>query len=30
VRPGSVELASFIFTVSFVGFSAPVITVTGP
>jgi hypothetical protein len=30
VRPGSVTLAGFTFTVDFVGFSGPYITITGP
>jgi hypothetical protein len=29
VRPGSIELVSFAFTVTFEGFSAPAITITG-
>jgi hypothetical protein len=30
VRPGSVQLASFTFTVTFEGFAEPAITITGP
>jgi hypothetical protein len=30
VRPGSVQLTSFTFTVTFEGFAAPAITITGP
>ena len=29
VRPGSILLDSFTFTVTFVGFAAPAITITG-
>jgi hypothetical protein len=30
VRPGSIQLVSYSYTVTFVGFSAPAITITGP